>query len=162
MGREALAEQQGNLSLERERQVAEVRKQAEEDLMGQLKRQASAHSQHLREVLSVQEEDYNHRLKMILGEGIAVERRKLENLVREAFNQLKRIESALDARAGTEIAARAKQNLWIAVAALKAAVGMEHRVPLGDRVASVLAAGSEDGLISVLLDAIQRKPKPSA
>lgn len=157
--REALAEQQGNLSLERERQVAEVRKQAEEDLLSQLKRQASAHSQHLREVLSVQEEDYNHRLKMILGEGIAVERRKLENLVREAFNQLKGIESALDARAGTEIAARAKQNLWIAVAALKAAVGMEHRVPLGDRVASVLAAGSEDGLISVLLDAIPEEAK---
>jgi len=157
--REALAEQQGALTLERERQVAEVRKQAEEDLLSQLKRQAAAHSTHLREVLSVQEEDYNHRLKMILGEGIAVERRKLENLVREAFNQLKGIEAAIDARAGTEVGARAKQNLWIAVAALKAAVGMEHRVPLGDRVSAVLAAGSEDGLISVLLDAIPEDAK---
>merc|ERR1719315_285041 len=97
--REALAEQQGALSLEKERQVTEVRKQAEEDLLSQLKRQAAAHSQHLKEVLSVQEEDYNHRLKMILGEGIAVERRKLESLVREAFNQLKGIEAALAARA---------------------------------------------------------------
>lgn len=157
--REALAEQHGALSLEKERQVADVRKQAEEDLLSQLKRQAAAHSQHLREVLSVQEEDYNHKLKMILGEGIAVERRKLENLVREAFNQLKGIESALDARAGTEVAARAKQNLWIAVAALKAAVGREHRVPLGDRVAAVLAAGSEDGLISVLLDSIPEEAR---
>ena len=59
--------------------MAEVRKKAEEDLLAQLKRQAAAHSQHLKEVLSVQEEDYNHRLKMILGEGIAVERRKLES-----------------------------------------------------------------------------------
>ena len=59
--------------------MADVRKQAEEDLLSQLKRQAAAHSQHLREVLSVQEEDYNHKLKMILGEGIAVERRKLES-----------------------------------------------------------------------------------
>ena len=66
---------------QKERQVAEVRKKAEEDLLAQLKRQAAAHSQHLREVLSVQEEDYNHRLKMILGEGIAVERRKLESTI---------------------------------------------------------------------------------
>jgi len=157
--REALAEQHGSLTLEKERQVSDVRKKAEEDLLAQLKRQAAAHSQHLREVLSVQEEDYNHRLKMILGEGIAVERRKLENLVREAFNQLKGIEAALDARAGTEVAARARQNLWIAVAALRAAVGMEHRVPLGDRVAAVSAAGGEDGLISVLLEAIPEEAK---
>lgn len=152
--REALAEQQGVLTVEKERQVAEVRKKAEEDLLAQLKRQAAAHSQHLREVLSVQEDDYNHRLKKILGEGIADERRKLEDLVREAFNQLKGIEAAIDARAGTEVAARARQNLWIAVSALKVAVGMEHRVPLGDRVAAVSAAAGDDGLISVLLDAI--------
>jgi len=157
--REALAEQQGALTLEKERQVAEVRKKAEEDLLAQLKRQAAAHSQHLREVLSVQEEDYNHRLKMILGEGIAVERRKLENLVRDAFNQLKGIESAIDARAGAELAARARQDLWVAVAALKAAVGVQHRVPLGDRVAAVSAAAGDDEIVSTLLGAIPEEAR---
>jgi len=157
--REALAEQQGSLTLEKERQLAEVRKKAEEDLLAQLKRQAAAHSQHLREVLSVQEEDYNHRLKMILGEGIAVERRKLEGLVRDAFNQLKGIESAIDARAGAELAARARQDLWVAVAALKAAVGVQHRVPLGDRVAAVTAAAGDDEVISTLLGAIPDEAK---
>jgi len=157
--REALAEQQGALTLEKERQVAEVRKKAEEDLLAQLKRQAAAHSHHLKEVLTVQEEDYNHRLKTILGEGIAVERRRLENMVREAFNQLKGIESAIDARAGVESAARARQDLWAAVAALKAAVGFEHRVPLGERVASVSAAAAGDELVGTLLGAISEDAK---
>jgi len=157
--REALAEQQGALTLEKERQVADVRKKAEEDLLAQLKRQAAAHSHHLREVLTVQEEDYNHRLKTILGEGIAVERRRLENMVREAFNQLKGIESAIDARAGVESAARARQDLWAAVAALKAAVGFEHRVPLGERVASVSAAAAGDELVGTLLGAISEDAK---
>jgi len=157
--REALAEQQGTLTVEKERQVADVRKKAEEDLLAQLKRQAAAHSHHLREVLTVQEEDYNHRLKTILGEGIAVERRRLENMVRDAFNQLKGIESAIDARAGVESAARARQDLWAAVAALKAAVGFEHRVPLGERVASVSAAAAGDELVSTLLGAITEDAK---
>jgi len=157
--REALAEQQGTLTLEKERQVAEVRKKAEEDLLAQLKRQAAAHSQHLREVLSVQEEDYNHRLKTILGEGIAVERRKLENLVRDAFNQLQGIESAIDARAGAELAARARQDLWVAVATLKAAIGVQHRIPLGDRVAAVSAAAGGDDVVATLLGAIPEEAR---
>jgi len=157
--REALAEQQGVLTLEKERQVAEVRKKAEEDLLAQLKRQAAAHSQHLREVLAVQEEDYNHRLKMILGEGIAVERRKLENMVRDAFNQLKGIECAIDDRAASEMAARARQDLWVAVAALKAAVGVQHRIPLGDRVAAVSAVASGDEIVATLLGAIPEEAK---
>jgi len=157
--REALAEQQGALSLEKERQVTEVRKQAEEDLLSQLKRQAAAHSQHLKEVLAIQEEDYNHRLQTILGEGIAVERRKLENMVRDAFNQLKGIESAIDARVSTEVAARSRQDLWVAVAALKAAIGVEHRVPLSDRVAAVTALTEGDVLVSTLLGAIPEEAK---
>jgi len=127
--------------------------------LAQLKRQAAAHSQHLREVLSVQEEDYNHRLKTILGEGIAVERRKLENLVRDAFNQLKGIESAIDARAGAELAARARQDLWVAVAALKAAIGVQHRIPLGDRVAAVSAAAGGDDVVATLLGAIPEEAR---
>lgn len=155
--REALADQHSTLNMERERQIVDVRRQAEADLLAQLKRQAAAHSQHLREVLAIQEEEYNSRLKLVLTEGIAGERSKLEEIVRESFSQLKGIEAAIESRAAAEAAARARQDLWVAVSALKAAIGDENRIPLSARAAAVAAACKEDSFISTLLSAIPQQ-----
>jgi hypothetical protein len=52
-------------------------------------------------------------------------------IVREAFSQLMGIESAIESRGEAEKFAKVKQDLWVAVTALKQAVGLEHRIPLG-------------------------------
>jgi len=157
--RDALEDQKSDLSLEKERSILVIRKKAEEDLLAQLKRQAAAHSQHLKEVLNIQEEDYANRLKMVLTEGIAAERVRLEGIVREAFSQLMGIESAIESRGEAEKFAKVKQDLWVAVTALKQAVGLEHRIPLGERSIAVLTAAGADSLISTLVDSIPAEAK---
>lgn len=96
------------------RQEGEVRKQ--------LVRQASAHSDHIKDVLSVQREQLGLDFSRNLNAKILEERENFQAEVASWISRLKGIEAAIDARATSEGLARCAQDLWLACIALNSMI----------------------------------------
>ncbi|KAK2165818.1 hypothetical protein LSH36_45g11018 [Paralvinella palmiformis] len=84
------------------------------ELRQQLMRQAAAHSDHLTEVLKVQEKELGEKFDKILEERLAEEKVKFQNEIAGWIARLKGIETAIDNRADLERQGRKAQELWLA------------------------------------------------
>ena len=70
----------------------------EQELRHQLKRQAAAHSDHLAEVLKVQENELHAKYDTLLGERLSEARDEFRESVAGSIARLKGIEAAIDGR----------------------------------------------------------------
>ncbi|XP_041845967.1 MICOS complex subunit MIC60 isoform X2 [Melanotaenia boesemani] len=115
--------------LEQERKLAELREVMEVEMRTQLRRQAAAHTDHVRDVLKVQEQELRTEAEQMLSSKMLEQETRYRQLSQEqldnftldmnsAYARLKGMEEAIDSHVVAEEEARKAHQLWLSVEAL--------------------------------------------
>uniref|UniRef100_A0A8C4YTN9 MICOS complex subunit MIC60 n=1 Tax=Gadus morhua TaxID=8049 RepID=A0A8C4YTN9_GADMO len=115
--------------LEQERKQVELREVMEAEMRTQLRRQAAAHTDHLRDVLKVQEQELQAEAEEVLSSKMMEQETRYRQLTQEqldnftldmnaAYARLKGMEEAIDSHVIAEEEARKAHQLWLSVEAL--------------------------------------------
>ncbi|XP_017448116.2 MICOS complex subunit Mic60 isoform X10 [Rattus norvegicus] len=143
----ALEHHRSEIQAEQDRKVEEVRDAMENEMRTQLRRQAAAHTDHLRDVLKVQEQELKFEFEQCLQrleeeadpwncsqfdlseklseQELEFHRRSQEQMdnftldINTAYARLRGIEQAVQSHAVAEEEARKAHQLWLSVEALK-------------------------------------------
>lgn len=126
----ALEHYRNDIKLEQDKKIEEVREIMEAEMRTQMRRQAAAHSDHLKDVLNIQEQELKAELKRDLFEKLSDQemefrqrsQEQLDNFtldINTAYARLKGIEQAIEGHAVAEEEARKAHQLWLSVEALK-------------------------------------------
>ncbi|XP_029703567.1 MICOS complex subunit MIC60-like [Takifugu rubripes] len=115
--------------LEQERKLSELREVMEAEMRTQLQRQAAAHTDHVCDVIKVQEQELRSEAEQVLSSKMLEQETKFRQLSQEqldnftldmntAYARLKGVEEAIDSHVVAEEEARKAHHLWISVDAL--------------------------------------------
>ncbi|KAM8733772.1 MICOS complex subunit MIC60 isoform 1-T1 [Acanthopagrus schlegelii] len=115
--------------LEQERKLSELREVMEAEMRTQLRRQAAAHTDHVQDVLKVQEQELKADAEQVLGSKLLeqethfrqMSQEQLDNFTLDmntAYARLKGMEEAIDSHVVAEEEARKAHKLWLSVEAL--------------------------------------------
>ncbi|CAL8264313.1 unnamed protein product [Lota lota] len=115
--------------LEQERKQVELREVMEAEMRTQLRRQAAAHTDHLRDVLKVQQQELQAEAEEVLSSKMMEQETQYRQLTQEqldnftldmnaAYARLKGMEEAIDSHVIAEEEARKAHQLWLSVEAL--------------------------------------------
>uniref|UniRef100_A0A4W3IH74 MICOS complex subunit MIC60 n=1 Tax=Callorhinchus milii TaxID=7868 RepID=A0A4W3IH74_CALMI len=144
----ALEHYQSETHLEQDKKAQEIREVMEAEMRTQLRRQAAAHTDHLREVLKVQEQEFKAEVEQKRHEyEMYYKRLNQEQMdtftldINAAHARLKGIEKAVESHAIAEEEARKAHQLWLSIEALKftlkTASGDTPTEPLKNAVQSI-------------------------
>lgn len=126
----ALEHYQSETHLEQDKKAQEIREVMEAEMRTQLRRQAAAHTDHLREVLKVQEQEF----KALFQDEVEQKRQEYEMYykrlnqeqmdtftldINAAHARLKGIEKAVEGHAIAEEEARKAHQLWLSIESLR-------------------------------------------
>ncbi|NXP80602.1 MIC60 protein, partial [Ramphastos sulfuratus] len=168
----ALQHHKNEIDLEQEKKVEEVREVMENEMRTQLRRQAAAHTDHLRDVLKIQEQELKVEFEQNLSEKLSEQELQFRRLTQEqldnftldintAYARLKGIEQAVESHAEAEEAARKAHQLWLSVEALKycmkTASGDSPTEPLGSAVQAIKASCSDNAFTETLTAALPQQ-----
>ncbi|XP_071386372.1 MICOS complex subunit MIC60 [Centroberyx affinis] len=115
--------------LDQERKLSELREVMEAEMRTQLRRQAAAHTDHLRDILKVQEQELRAEADQVLSSKMLEQETHYRQLTQEqldnftldmnaAYARLKGMEEAIDSHVIAEEEARKAHQLWLSVEAL--------------------------------------------
>ncbi|KAJ4945681.1 hypothetical protein JOQ06_023360 [Pogonophryne albipinna] len=115
--------------LEQERKLSEMREVMEAEMRTQLRRQAAAHTDHVQDVLKVQETELRADAEQVLIRKLLEQETSYRQLSQEqldnftldmntAYARLKGVEEAIDSHMLAEEEARKAHHLWLSVEAL--------------------------------------------
>lgn len=115
--------------LEQERKMSELREVMEAEMRTQLRRQAAAHTDHVQDVLKVQEQELKTEAEQVLSSKMLEQETHYRQLSQEqldnftldmntAYARLKGMEEAIDSHVVAEEEARKAHQLWLSVEAL--------------------------------------------
>lgn len=115
--------------LDQERKLSELREVMEAEMRTQLRRQAAAHTDHIRDVLKVQEQELTAEAEQVLSSKMLEQETRYRQLSQEqldnftldmnsAYARLKGMEEAIDDHVVAEEEARKAHRLWLSVEAL--------------------------------------------
>ncbi|XP_042663601.1 MICOS complex subunit MIC60 isoform X3 [Tyto alba] len=153
----ALEHHKSEIEIEQEKKVEEVREVMETEMRTQLRRQAAAHTDHLRDVLKIQEQELKVEFEQNLSEKLSEQEMQFRRLTQEqldnftldintAYARLKGIEQAVESHAVAEEEARKAHQLWLSVEALKyclkTASGDSPTEPLESAVKAIKASSN--------------------
>ncbi|XP_015479718.1 MICOS complex subunit MIC60 isoform X2 [Parus major] len=165
----ALERHKNEIELEQEKKVEEVREVMESEMRTQLRRQAAAHTDHLRDVLKIQEQDLKTEFEQNLSEKLSEQEMQFRRLTQEqldnftldintAYARLKGIEQAVESHAVAEEEARKAHQLWLSVEALKycmrSGTGDGPTEPLGSAVRAIRASCADNAFTEALIAAL--------
>ncbi|KAL9852517.1 MICOS complex subunit MIC60 isoform 2-T2 [Geothlypis trichas] len=168
----ALERHKNEIELEQERKVEEVREVMESEMRTQLRRQAAAHTDHLRDVLKIQEQDLKVEFEQNLSEKLSEQEMQFRRLTQEqldnftldintAYARLKGIEQAVESHAVAEEEARKAHQLWLSVEALKycmrSGTGDSPTEPLGSAVRAIKASCADNAFTEALTAALPQE-----
>ncbi|NXB99671.1 MIC60 protein, partial [Orthonyx spaldingii] len=168
----ALERHKSEIELEQEKKVEEVREVMESEMRTQLRRQAAAHTDHLRDVLKIQEQDLKVEFEQNLSEKLSEQEMQFRRLTQEqldnftldintAYARLKGIEQAVESHAVAEEEARKAHQLWLSVEALKycmrSGTGDSPTEPLGSAVRAIKASCSDNAFTEALTAALPQE-----
>ncbi|NWS14293.1 MIC60 protein, partial [Pachyramphus minor] len=168
----ALERHKSEIELEQEKKIEEVREVMESEMRTQLRRQAAAHTDHLRDVLKIQEQDLKVEFEQNLTEKLSEQEMQFRRLTQEqldnftldintAYARLKGIEQAVESHAVAEEEARKAHQLWLSVEALKycmrTATGDSPTEPLGSAVKAIQASCSNNAFTEALTAALPKE-----
>ncbi|NXK19014.1 MIC60 protein, partial [Arenaria interpres] len=168
----ALEHHKSEIELEQEKKVEEVREVMESEMRTQLRRQAAAHTDHLRDVLKIQEQELKVEFEQNLSEKLSEQEMQFRRLTQEqldnftldintAFARLKGIEQAVESHAVAEEEARKAHQLWLSVEALKycmkTASGDSPTQPLESAVKAIKASCSDNAFTETLTAALPQE-----
>ncbi|NWS67380.1 MIC60 protein, partial [Crotophaga sulcirostris] len=165
----ALERHKNEIEMEQEKKVEEVREVMENEMRTQLRRQAAAHTDHLRDVLKIQEQELKVEFEQNLSEKLSEQEMQFRRLTQEqldnftldintAYARLKGIEQAVESHAVAEEEARKAHQLWLSVEALKycmkTASGDSPTEPLESAVKAIKASCSDNAFTEALTAAL--------
>ncbi|XP_040191386.1 MICOS complex subunit MIC60 isoform X2 [Rana temporaria] len=165
----ALEHYRAEIQLEQDKKVEEVREVMEGEMRTQLRRQAAAHTDHLRDVLGVQEQEFKAEFQQTLSEKLSEQEMQFRRLSQEqldgftldintAYARLKGIEQAVEGHAVAEEEARKAHHLWLSIEALKftlrTASGESPTEPLESAVQGIKASCSSNEFTEALTSAL--------
>ncbi|XP_036605263.1 MICOS complex subunit MIC60 isoform X2 [Trichosurus vulpecula] len=165
----ALEHHRSEIQLEQDRRVEEVRDMMETEMRTQLRRQAAAHTDHLRDVLRIQEQELKYEYEQGMTEKLAEQELQFKRLSQEqvdnftldintAYARLRGIEQAIQSHLLAEEESRKAHQLWLSVEALKyslkTASGDGPTVPLGTAVEAIRINCSDNEFAQALTAAI--------
>ncbi|KFP83379.1 Mitochondrial inner membrane protein, partial [Acanthisitta chloris] len=168
----ALERHKSEIELEQEKKVEEVREVMESEMRTQLRRQAAAHTDHLRDVLKIQEQELKVEFEQNLSEKLSDQEMQFRRLTQEqldnftldintAYARLKGIEQAVESHAVAEEEARKAHQLWLSVEALKycmrTATGDSPTEPLEKAVKAIKASCSDNAFTEALTAALPQE-----
>ncbi|NWH96994.1 MIC60 protein, partial [Tichodroma muraria] len=168
----ALERHKNEIELEQEKKVEEVREVMENEMRTQLRRQAAAHTDHLRDVLKIQEQDLKVEFEQNLSEKLSEQEMQFRRLTQEqldnftldintAYARLKGIEQAVESHAVAEEEARKAHQLWLSVEALKycmrSGTGDSPTEPLGSAVKAIKASCTDNAFTEALTAALPQE-----
>uniref|UniRef100_A0A0B7B3L1 MICOS complex subunit MIC60 n=1 Tax=Arion vulgaris TaxID=1028688 RepID=A0A0B7B3L1_9EUPU len=165
MANMALVEERQNMEREFEVEKAKLDvtylEQVENEVRKQLARQAAAHSDHLRDVLSAQQQSLSVEFNQTVHVKLLEERERFQSEVAGWISRLKGIEAAVEARATSEKLARCAQDLWLACIALNSVIHASNEneeevqlKPLKSNVDVILEAGQKHPFVETVASAI--------
>jgi len=145
-----LSNQAKELALEQEKKINSMKEDLEKDIRAQLKRQAGAHSDHLQDMLSVQEAELSRNHEHILSEELHKIRTSHLEKMSALSGAVTGLSTSMQARHEQDKKAVKSQQLWIACSGLDAA--MDTMKPLmGEVVMIKTAAMPDDGFVHGVL-----------
>ncbi|XP_076990966.1 MICOS complex subunit MIC60 isoform X5 [Tamandua tetradactyla] len=165
----ALEHHRSEIQAEQDKKVEEVRDAMEIEMRTQLRRQAAAHTDHLRDVLRVQEQELKYEFEQGLSEKLADQELQFRRLSQEqvdnftldintAYARLRGIEQAVQSHAVAEEEARKAHQLWLSIEALKYSMKTASAdlptVPLGSAVEAIKVNCSDNEFAQTLTAAI--------
>ncbi|KFR10838.1 Mitochondrial inner membrane protein, partial [Opisthocomus hoazin] len=168
----ALERHKSEIETEQEKKVEEVREVMESEMRTQLRRQAAAHTDHLRDVLKIQEQELKVEFEQNLSEKLSEQEMQFRRLTQEqldnftldintAYARLKGIEQAVESHAVAEEEARKAHQLWLSVEALKycmkTASGDSPTEPLESAVKAIKASCSDNAFTETLTAALPQE-----
>ncbi|KAM9193812.1 MICOS complex subunit MIC60 isoform 2-T2 [Mergus octosetaceus] len=168
----ALEHHKSEIEIEQEKKVEEVREVMESEMRTQLRRQAAAHTDHLRDVLKIQEQELKVEFEQNLSEKLSEQEMQFRRLTQEqldnftldintAYARLKGIEQAVESHAVAEEEARKAHQLWLSVEALKycmrTASGDSPTEPLESAVNAIKASCSDNAFTEALTAALPQE-----
>ncbi|XP_027716254.1 MICOS complex subunit MIC60 [Vombatus ursinus] len=148
----ALEHHRSEIQLEQDRRVEDVRDMMETEMRTQLRRQAAAHTDHLRDVLRIQEQELKYEYEQGMSEKLAEQELQFKRLSQEqvdnftldintAYARLRGIEQAVQSHVLAEEEARKAHQLWLSVEALKYSLKTASAdgptIPLGTAVEAI-------------------------
>lgn len=115
--------------LEKEKKLSELREVMEAEMRTQLRRQAAAHTDHVQDVLKVQEQELRADAEQVLNSKMLEQETRFRQLSQEqldnftldmnsAYARVKGMEEAIDSHVIAEEEARKAHQLWLSVEAL--------------------------------------------
>ncbi|XP_054879604.1 MICOS complex subunit MIC60 isoform X1 [Poeciliopsis prolifica] len=155
--------------LEQERKLVELREVIEAEMRTQLRRQAAAHTDHVRDVLKVQEQELRAEAEQVLSSKLLEQETRYRQLTQEqlddftldmnaAYARLKGVEEAIDSHVEAEEAARKAHQLWLSVEALtyalKTASAESPSMPLEDAAEAMRASCVDNDFALALASAL--------
>ncbi|XP_044873225.1 MICOS complex subunit MIC60 isoform X2 [Mauremys mutica] len=168
----ALEHHKSEIQIDQDKKIEEVREVMESEMRTQLRRQAAAHTDHLRDVLKVQEQELKLEFQQSLSEKLSEQEMQFKRLTQEqldnftldintAYARLKGIEQAVESHAIAEEEARKAHQLWLSVEALKysmkTASGDSPTEPLECAVEAVKASCSDNAFTEALVSALPQE-----
>jgi len=148
-----LAKQGKELVVEHEARMNIIKEEVERDMRSQLRRQAAAHSDHLQDMLSVQEAELKRKLEHQLSEELANSKSSHLEGLSSLSGMVSGLSTSLQARVEQDQRAVTAQQLWIACSGLDAA--MDTMKPLmGEVVMVKTAAAPGDDFVQVVLSSL--------
>ncbi|XP_063354558.1 MICOS complex subunit MIC60 isoform X2 [Pelmatolapia mariae] len=158
--------------LDQERKLAELREVMEAEMRTQLRRQAAAHTDHVQDVLKVQEHELKAEAEQVLSSKILEQETRYRQLTQEqldnftldmntAYARLKGVEEAIDSHVVAEEEARKAHQLWLSVEALsyslKTAEADVPTVPLENAAQAVRDSCRDNDFALALASALPEK-----
>lgn len=158
--------------LEQDKKIEEVREVMEVEMRTQLRRQAGAHTDHLRDVLKVQEQEFRGKYKEELQQKLSeyeiqyrrLSQEQLDNFTIEmntAHSRLKGIEQAMESHSIAEEEARKAHQLWLSIEALQFALktssGDSPTEPLQNAVEAITKSCEDDKFTQALAGALPQE-----
>uniref|UniRef100_I3KLN3 MICOS complex subunit MIC60 n=1 Tax=Oreochromis niloticus TaxID=8128 RepID=I3KLN3_ORENI len=158
--------------LEQERKLAELREVMEAEMRTQLRRQAAAHTDHVQDVLKVQEHELKAEAEQVLSSKMLEQETRYRQLTQEqldnftldmntAYARLKGVEEAIDSHVVAEEEARKAHQLWLSVEALsyslKTAEADVPTVPLENAAQAVRDSCRDNDFALALAAALPEK-----
>ncbi|KAM9142631.1 MICOS complex subunit MIC60 isoform 3-T3 [Pangshura tecta] len=168
----ALQHHKSEIQIDQDKKIEEVREVMESEMRTQLRRQAAAHTDHLRDVLKIQEQELKLEFQQSLSEKLSEQEMQFKRLTQEqldnftldintAYARLKGIEQAVESHAVAEEEARKAHQLWLSVEALKysmkTASGDSPTEPLECAVEAVKASCSDNAFTEALVSALPQE-----
>ncbi|XP_034272039.1 MICOS complex subunit MIC60 isoform X2 [Pantherophis guttatus] len=168
----ALERHKSEIQIEQEKKVEEAQAVMESEMRTQLRRQAAAHADHLRDVIRIQEQELQQQFDQNLSEKLTEQELQHKRLHQEqidnftldintAYARLRGIEQAVESQVVAAEEARKAHQLWLSVEALKqsmeTAAGDSPTEPLEDAVQSIQLSCPDDEFTQALTAALPQE-----